>query len=103
MRPLDNARAALREAAETIDGIMQIVGVDCGERALARRLRGLARRMNTINVGPGVSICPFRIRNRACWLGQRCQGPEDATCPLSRGPVVVRKAAVRGRKQCSRS
>lgn len=89
MKRTDDIRAALREAAEALQ--------EFGNTAQAGRLRGLARRMRTIDVddtvacvgrydGRWYTYCNLRRGNETCdHLGM----PD---CPLSRGPIVVRRA-----------
>ena len=100
MKRRDDVRAALREAADAIDMLAR--GGSPFLR-MARRLRGLARRMTEdIVVGHEESICPFVVPGTnvsACWLGQRCLGSDDKSCPLQRGPVVVSGVPLNRRKR----
>jgi hypothetical protein len=101
MKRSDDVRAALREAADAIPEFLDGDVVD-GDRqdkllAIARRLRGLERRM--LEMAPqvreecpglyrsgGVGFCGF-VDGGSAW----CHGLDGAHCPLSRGPVVVHR------------
>jgi hypothetical protein len=89
----DDVRAALREAANVLD--RYAATNDADRVALARRLRGLARRTREV-VSLEEEGCPFFANLiGTCWCGcedgMKCEGLGDDACPLSRGPVIVRR------------
>ncbi len=106
MKRNDDVRAALREAAFALDALtddddrgnpseVKLDGQWVKARTLARRLRGLARRTREVVSeagGVGCSCRSFRHDTPLCGLGWICRGPSDPDCPLSHGPIVVRRA-----------
>ena len=94
----DDIRAALVEAADVIAATASGLPARAERERLAivRRLRKLARRTREL-IPEHEFRCPaFSGFLGSGWCGigrtEKCAGLADAACPLSRGPVVVRRA-----------
>lgn len=95
MKRNDDVRAALREAAEIVEASAGgLPARDEAQRlAIARRLRGLARRVSGVKVDSSGHDCPYWWNylgdSRCRYTRQFCEPGVDP-CPLARGPIVVR-------------